>query len=272
MKINLPALFLIIGNLIPLHSIESPTPHDITTTTPSNDEIETSSQTTPHFRVIFGPYYRTSMSPVILRPVKNINFRMGDRFHQGDILIQLDPVSLMAARDKAKAVLTKAESEFDAKKQLYDRDLSSHFEFNEAKAALEAAKAELVIAEDNLTKSQLIAPYNGRIVDLMIEENEYPKENTQIIEIIDDHIIRARFLLPAKYLKYVRIGSPIEINVIGLGKVNGIITRTGSIIDPSSSTIKIEAEIDNPDGELIPGMIGLITLESLKRGLSNDNS
>lgn len=265
MKNNLCALFLILMSQNFLHSVESPEPKEMAITQ-SNEEIDTANQNDPRFRVILGAYYRTSLSPVILRPVKYINFRMGDRFRQGDVLIQLDSVSLTAARDKAKAVLAKAASEFDAKSQLYNRDLSSHFEYNEAKAALEAAKAELIIAEDSLAKGLLVAPFNGKVVDLMIEENEYPKENTPIVEIIDDHIIRAKFLLPAKYFKYVRIGAPVEINVIGLGKVKGVITRTGSIIDPSSSTIKIEAEIENPNGELIPGMIGLITLESLKRG------
>lgn len=217
----------------------------------------------PSFRVVLEPYYRTSLSPVILRQVKKINYRMGDRFKSGDVLIQLDSINLEANRDKAAAVLKKTQTEYESKQKLYDKNLSSFFEFIEAQAAVQGAKADLLITEDNLSKTELIAPYNGKVVDVMIEENEYPKENTEIIEIIDDHIIRAKFLLPARYLKFVSINQLIDIYITQLDKIfKGTVTRTGAIIDPTSSTIKIEAEIDNREGELIPGMTGLIKLNS----------
>lgn len=219
------------------------------------------------FRVVFEPYYRTSLSPVMLRPVENINFRMGDRFQKDDILIQLDPVQNKAMVEKAKAALVKAQSEYDSRKELYRRDLSSLFEYKDAEAALGLAKADLIVAQDNLHKTKIIAPYDGRVVDLYIEEGEYPKENTQVIEVIDDSIIRAKFLLPSRYLRYISVGSPVEIDVVELGrKVQGIVTRTGAVIDPTSSTIKIEAEIKNPRRDLIPGMTGFVTLKSLRGG------
>ncbi len=221
------------------------------------------------FRVVLEPYYRTPLSPVLLRPVDKVNYRMGDRFNDKEVLIQLDNVQNLALVAKAKAALQKAQADFDSKKELYRRDLSSEFEYREAEAALALAKADLIIAQDNLKKTQIIAPYDGRVVDLYIEEGEYPKENTQVIEVIDDSIIRAKFLLPSRYLKYVKVGEPIDIDIIELGrKVKGTITRTGAIIDPSSSTIKIEAEIDNPKHDLIPGMTGFVTLKSLRGGAS----
>lgn len=275
MNLRLPFFFLMTC-CVPLMSLEvidnKPANDEATQTETKIDESENfpSNKTKePTFRVVLEPYYRTALSPVLLRPIKKINFRMGDRFQKGDVLIQMDTVSLSAGKDKAKAALEKAASEFNSKKELYNRDLSSFFEYKEAEAAVSIAKADLTIAEDSLSKGQMIAPYNGRVIDIMIEENEYPKENTQIIEIIDDHIIRAKFLLPARYLQFVKVGAPVDFYVFALGKkVRGKITRTGAVMDPTSSTIKIEAEIDNANGEIIPGMTGALKLRNLIREYS----
>lgn len=264
-----------VGNeALPPSAEEKPASNNLHRTVPAPSAQNTKTPAAPSprpentmtiFRVVLEPYYRTMLSPVILRPIRQLNYRMGDRFKKDEELVILEDTILLANVEKAKAALEKASAEYESKKKLYDRNISSMFEYKEAEAALNVAKADLVIAQDNLAKAKLIAPYDGRVVELFAEENEYPKENSPIMEIVDDHIIRAKFLLPSRYLRYVTPGEIIDIDIVELGKkVKAKVTRVGAIIDPSSSTIKIEAEIDNTNGELLPGMTGFTTLQSIR--------
>jgi multidrug efflux system membrane fusion protein len=228
-----------------------------TTLTP---EVEPQEQT-KLFRVILDPYYRTQLSAEVEFPVSKINFRMGDSFNEGDILILQDPTVLEANRLKAEAILARAKTEFSAKEQLYREKIASLFELKEAEANVASAYADVILANKNLRATSIKAPYSGKVVELAVEEHELPQPGKKIVEIIDDSILRARLLLPSSYYTKVKVGDPISIKIRETGEtVTGKITRVGSVIDPSSSTFKAEAEIDNSDDKLRVGMTGLTQL------------
>lgn len=72
----------------------------------------------------------------------------------------------------------------------------------------------------------------------------------------------AKVLLQANFLNKIKIGQILTIHVNEINQtVQGRLTRVGAMIDPISSTVPIEAEIDNTSGLLIGGMTGLADLE-----------
>ncbi len=209
------------------------------------------------YRVVLDPLYRTLLYAEVNRPVERIYFRMGDSFQKGDILIQLDSIVFQANRLKAEAMLEKARTEYAAKQQLFRDNVASLFELKEAQAAVADAEAELALANNNLDASMIKAPYDGKVVDLSIEEHELPKNGSELIEIVNDHILLARLLIPSNLLRQIHIGDPLVITIHETGeRVIGYISRIGAVIDPSSSTIKIEAQIDNRSGQWRAGMTG----------------
>ena len=56
---------------------------------------------------------------------------------------------------------------------------------------------------------------------------------------------------------HIKLGKEIKIDILETGKtITAKISRIGAVIDPSSATLRVEAEIDNRNGNLKAGMSG----------------
>jgi len=213
------------------------------------------------YRVVLDPRHRTQLTPQVKTAVSKIYKRMGESFKEGDVLIQMEDAIFKANITKAQAIYEKAKTQLEAKKQLYHDNVASIFEIKEGEADLATAQAELVNAQKNLDATKVIAPYNGKVVDVSLEEHELPQNDKSAIEVVDDEVLLAKFLVPSMLVEKIKIGDPVRITVKETGEtITAKVARIGSVIDPSSSTLKIEAEVDNKEGKLKTGMSGTVTL------------
>lgn len=217
------------------------------------------------YQVVIDPLYRTKLYAEIQSPVVKINQRMGESFKKGDVLIQLDDRITKSNLSKALSSLDKAQVEYDGKKQLYHENVASLFELKEAEANVAIAKAEVAVAERDFDATTIKAPYDGKVVSLNVEEYELPRSGTELIEIVKDTTLLAELLVPSQLLKKIKIGDTFKVYLHNEeNPVYAKIKRIGSVIDPSSDTIKIEAEIDNKKGNLKSGMTGRADFEDIK--------
>lgn len=209
------------------------------------------------FQVTLAPRHRTSLSAEIASPVVSINKKMGQSFKKDEVLVKLNDVLFQSNIKKAEAALEKAKVELNAKKQLYQDNVASLFELKEGESNVATAQADLALARRNLEGATIHAPYDGKVVAVNIEEYETPQLGKSLIEIVDDEIMIAKFLVPSSYLPKISTGMPFDIVIKETGeKIPAKITRIGSVIDPSSGTVKIEADVDNSKNTLRSGMAG----------------
>lgn len=220
------------------------------------------------YRMILTPLYTThifpevNLFPEVNAAVMKIYKRFGDTFVKGETLIQLDDRVFKAIVGKAEAALNRANVGLIAKKQLYQDHVASLFDLKDAEAAVAAAQADLTLARRNLEGSKIIAPYSGRVSLLFVEEKEIPQQGKEMMEIIYDRTLVAKFLVPSILATTLSVGQPISVNIREASTtIPANITRVSSFIDPSSSTMIIEAEIDNRKGEFKAGMTGYVTIK-----------
>lgn len=209
------------------------------------------------FQVTIDPRHRTSLSAEIVSSITKINKKMGESFHEGEILIELNEVIYVSHLKKAEAALEKARVEWEAKRQLFKDNVASLFELKEAQSNVATAEADLSLAKKNMLSTKIIAPYDGKVVSIDVQEYETPQLGKSLIEIVDDRVLIAKFLIPSTLLKKISPGTKFNILVHETGEnVPAEISRIGSIIDPSSGTVKIEADIENDKSDLKTGMTG----------------
>lgn len=258
------ALYFILS-LVSLSAEEENNPsfQEIETELPSLEpEKKPSPPPNPSFRITFEPLYRAKLSAQINVPAKQIYFRMGEHFDKDQVLIQLDDVFYRASYEKAKAELERSEALLETKKNLYRENIASYLELMAAEAEVAKAKAELTSAIKILEATKLSVPFPGKVVALYIEEEELTQAGKEIIEVVNDDVLKARFLIPSKLINQISIGMPVTIKVNETNEtVEGKIRRIGAVIDPSSATLQVEAEVDNWKGDLKGGMTGRVTLD-----------
>ena len=221
------------------------------------------------YSITLEPRYQTTLSAEVISVVKKISKRMGESFKKDDLLIEIKNTSFDAYYNRAQALLKKSLVDLESKKKLFNDGIISQFDLREAEALLAEANADLVMSKDRFDACSIKAPYSGKVVSLNIEEYEITQVGKELIEIIDDTVLIAKLLAHPNILKTIEIGKSVQITLSDSKEIiEGKIIRIGAVIDPSSSTIKIELEVDNIDDKLKAGMRGVTSFTPTKKHVS----
>lgn len=215
-----------------------------------------------YFNVVLEARYQTTIYSQVTTPVINVHKQLGDSFEEGEVLLELDDRIYEGNFKKSEALVTKFTTELEAKKQLFADDALSKFELDDGVSQLAGAEADKIIAQKMLTDTKIIAPYSGRVVKVNVKQFELAQQGKELITLVDDAYLYAKFLVPSSLLRCLKVGSPLELYIKETNtKVSSTIARVAPVIDPSSQTIVVEAGIDNQGHKLLAGMTGKVALK-----------
>jgi RND family efflux transporter MFP subunit len=215
--------------------------------------------------VVLNPLKSATLSAEVSSVVKKIHHEMGEKFREEEVLIDFDSKFYLADKKKANALLAYAYTAYKTNKNLYNQKSVSDVEFAKAKANLDVAKADLSIASEKLSACSIRAPYHGRVVKLLVKENELVQQGQPLIEIVDDQIMRAKFHVPLRFNGHLDIGQMLDVKVREINKFFKCkITHISPQMESNTSTFQMFGEIDNADNILQGGMTGEIILTHSK--------
>lgn len=207
------------------------------------------------------PRRYTTLSAEIPARLARIAVKEGESFRAGQTLVQLDCSLHLSARDRARAALTGAEKNWDAQKRLDALNATGKLEVETAEAEVGKLRAELAQINTTLSKCAISAPYSGRLADQKARENQYVQAGQPILDILDDSALELEFIVPSKWLKWLRPGHKFDIAIDETGKkYPAQIQRLGARIDPVSQSLKASAVIDGRHPDLLAGMSGRLLL------------
>ncbi|PWF47962.1 HlyD family efflux transporter periplasmic adaptor subunit, partial [Massilia glaciei] len=94
-----------------------------------------------------------------------------------------------------------------------------------------------------------------------IREQQYAQPGQAIMEILDDSVLEIEFLVPSKWLVWLKPGHRFSILIDETGKTYPAkLQRIGARVDPVSQSIKLVAAIDGRFPELLTGMSGRVQI------------
>jgi len=108
----------------------------------------------------------------------------GENIKKGDVLVRLDPRDYQYAYDSAKAQHEAAEQVATRKAELSEKRAVSRQELDLAQRDLRKATAQLQQAKKALDDTELIADFDGRVAQILIDDftNVVAKENVMLIQ------------------------------------------------------------------------------------------
>lgn len=126
---------------------------------------------------------------------------------------------------------------------------------------LDIARADLAEAERELAACTIRAPYNGRVVRLLVQEQELVQRGQALLEVVSDGTLLAKFLVPAAHFQRLRQGQPVTLHIAELDRqTTAVVSHIASALDPASQTVEVHAEVRNEAGVLRSGMTGTVVL------------
>ena len=212
-------------------------------------------------RAQLSPRRYTTLAAEIGAKISRIAVQEGGTFRAGQTLVSLDCSTQQAQLERARAALSGAEKTFSANIKLAELNSVGKVELELSEAEVGKAQAEVKMMSVALSKCNIAAPFSGRIAEQKVREQQFVQAGQPMLEIIDDSVLELEFIVPSKWLAWLRAGSSFQVVIDETAKTYPAkVLRIGAKVDPISQSIKLVAAIDGKFPELIAGMSGRINL------------
>jgi RND family efflux transporter MFP subunit len=205
-----------------------------------------------------------SVSFPVTGTIDKIYFSEGQKVKKGDLLAELNSYSLVNAHSAALATLKQAEDAMKRMQMLYDNKSLAEIKYVEVKTKLEKARSSEAIARKNMKDGHLMAPFSGLIGKRMAEVGENILPNESVFTILQINKVKIKIAVPEKEIGMIALGQNGTITVSALNNKSfqGKITERGVVADPISHTYNVRILVDNENGELLPGMVGNVSISN----------
>ncbi len=193
----------------------------------------------------------------ISEKISRVHFESGDSVRAGQILVSLQTGSDTANVAVAQAQLKDADRQFIRGEQLAKEKLVAASQLDTLRSNRDAARARVQAAQATLADRVIVAPFSGVLGLRQISPGQLVSAGTVITTLDDVSKIKVDFSLPEVQLAKLKVNLAIEArsdafpNQVFTGRVISVDSR----VDEQSRSIAAQAEIDNPDNILRPGML-----------------
>ncbi|MBF0347128.1 MAG: efflux RND transporter periplasmic adaptor subunit [Magnetococcales bacterium] len=208
-------------------------------------------------RVLLAAKRHTVLSSRLAGPIERMTVNDGDRFDKGRELVFMNCSVQQAELEKAQAELDAARHTWEARKQL--QNLSSGSALETRLAAVEVARTEAEVKRSRATVGMCIlqAPFVGRVVARHAQPFQSVTPGQPLLEILDDSDLAAQLIVPSRWLRWLKAGTPFAIDLDETGKsYQGKVTMIGARIDPASQSVTVLGDLEGQHPELLAGMSG----------------
>jgi membrane fusion protein (multidrug efflux system) len=197
-----------------------------------------------------------TISPEIAGRIVSISDAQGGQVARGNVLAELDTTIYQAqvAEADAKRKLWKANAE--RANNLMAKGAGTPKAVDEASSELGIAEAALNLAQANLAKARITAPFSGTLGLRMVSVGEYLSPGQAIFTLSRIDPLYVDFSVPQTELAVLREGTPVAINTDAFPgeKFDGKILAIDPKLDAAARAVSVRAEIANADGRLKPGL------------------
>ena len=216
---------------------------------------------TREIRAQLSPRRYTTLASEIGAKINRLPLSEGAAFKQGQLLVQFDCVLQQAQLAKAEAALMAADTNWRGNQKLAELNSVGKIELDISKAETLKAQAEVAANRALLGKCSIAAPFSGRIAEQKAREQQYVQPGQALMEILDDSTLELEFIIPSRWLSWIRSGAAFQVSIDETGKTYPAkVQRIGARVDPVSQSVKLTAVIDGRFGELVAGMSGKVLM------------
>ncbi len=223
--------------------------------------------------------YRINLSTKIMGRVSYLPFENGAKIKKGQTLIRIQSDNVRAQKEQVEANLAEAQAAFANVKTNYDRikalyaeqsatqkeldDINTQYKM--ARAKINMLKSKLKEINDVLGYAVIKAPFDGHIVNKMVQTGDMASPGMPLITIEGGRILKVRASVPESQIDAFRNGDPVQIKVDAIGNeiFKGVIESTNPSGNPGSRQFQVIVRFTENPGDLKvkSGMFANVVLE-----------
>ncbi len=221
------------------------------------------------------PQNEAAVTAIIGANVTSIKVIEGDKVSIGSILGYLshpDLIRLQTDYSNAYNRMNYLEKEYSRQKRLYEAEVASgrkfqetQSEYNTMKGMVNGLESQLQLLRLNLDRIKngnvynqvpVVSPIKGYVEEVNIKIGQFVQPQTEMFEIVNTEHVHADLMVFEKDVSKVKEGQTVQLNIESLPDLNlsAKIYSVGKTFEENPKAVHVHAEIQNKQGNLIPGM------------------
>ncbi|ELU06053.1 hypothetical protein CAPTEDRAFT_195462 [Capitella teleta] len=239
-------------------------------------------QTVPTIRTVgeIQSAVQVDMSVNFSAPVSHIAVTEGQRVKRNQLLLELDATKLQLHLNAAKQALQQAESRLaEAANNLQRREVlanqnnlsqealdSAHYEHQRSQAEVAEARANVSLAQRELSDTRLLSPVDGIVDKQLVEAGESVQPGQKLLILQATETLEVQTFVSDHNVNSLAPGSRAEVS-INKGwqerSYQAEILSIGAAADSRTGNFEIRLLLNQPDTYIRPGMTARISMEGL---------
>ncbi|WP_105189327.1 efflux RND transporter periplasmic adaptor subunit [Pseudoalteromonas sp. T1lg48] len=193
----------------------------------------------------------------------------GQQVEKGELLAKLDPQDFQLQYDERKARYDLATSQLERVQALFDKNIASRAELDQAVANARVAESAFNIAKTNLENSELRAPFAGTVAKVFVKNFENIQAKQNILRLETRDMMDVEIQVPEKLVARVNKDTLYQPTVVFDGFPDKAYKLTikeyDTQADPATLTYKVVFSLPVPkDFNLLAGMTGHVYIDVSK--------
>jgi len=222
-----------------------------------------------HLDGVIEAVQQSTVSAQTSGTVQSLPYDVDDSVTAGDLIVQLEDSEqrsrlrqAQAGLEEAEAARLDAQQRFERIEAVYERGLVSRQEFDQAgnnlaaaRARVERANAAVSEAQEQLSYTRVVAPYDGILTERHVELGESVSPGQWLLSGLSLEQLRVVVDLPQKYAELARTERQARVTL-----ADGRVLETGEMTfypyaNPQTHTFRLRMRLSEPNGSLFPGML-----------------
>lgn len=196
---------------------------------------------------------------LLKNPQTNKPFALGDKVSKGQLIIELrsKEYTNSIALESKKLSLDIAQQTYEKQKSLYEKGGVTQSELSQAEVSLVNAKDAYDLAQIQLGKTKITAPFSGVITSLPTYTQEVELANgIEVLTVMNYKKMWLEVNLPEKYIGDIKQGQYIRVMnyTIPEDTIAGVVSQISPAISTETRTFTCKLDVDNSQLLLRPGM------------------
>ncbi len=208
------------------------------------------------------PMEETELHPEIAGRVVSLQIKEGTYVSKGTLLVKLFDGDLQAQLKKLKVQLQIAEKTEERNKELLKISGISQQDYDLSFLQVNNIKADIELLETNIEKTELRAPYSGRIGFKNISLGAYVTPATIVTTLRDVKNLKLEFSVPEQYSALIKTGQRVGFTVAGSNRKHfAQLYATEAAVTATTRSLQVRGMVQAGDPQLIPGAFAKVDMD-----------
>ncbi len=203
----------------------------------------------------------TEIHPEVSGRIVQLNVQEGRIVSKGTLLAKLYDADLQAQLKKLQVQLQIANTNEDRSAQLLKIQGISKADYDNSLLNVNNIKADIDIIRTTISKTEIRAPFNGKVGLKNISPGAYVTPATIIAVINQTSQLKLDFTVPEKYTGQIKIGQLVNFSYEGSPKTySAKIAATESSVTQNTRSLVVRSIVLTKDDKLLPGAFAKVQL------------